>query len=269
MLGPVPSFCFLTADCTILVLMAVVGALMRIREEKMAKQRETEKMKRLRINRKLQRDAAFIQDVLRQFDLSKTQTLNFEEVRSWLLKIGSAKMRGKRGGKWSEEQAWKKIENEFPGASAGLAGLDVGPAPHHFASGDNRNSKSYTRISMANVQGNSRRCVDHCSKNLKSQKSLPISPLSMKRTVSDVSVSDEDVEWILMMVMERKEPGSFDMVAEEQGAAGVRNLELQPADFEFALHAWLGYIHCKPMLEEVRLIDQMKAPSRRFCLRGT
>ncbi len=237
----------------------MVGALMRIREEKLAKQKETEKMKKLRIKRKIQRDAAFIQDVLRQFDLSKTETLNFEEVRSWLLKIGSAKMRGKRGGKWSEEQAWKKIENEFPGVSAGLAGLDVGPAPHHFSSGENCNSKSFARISVANLQGNSRRSVDRSAKNLRSQKLLPISPPSMKRIVSDVSVSDDDVEWILMMVMERKEPGSFDRVVDEQGAAGVRKLELQPADFQFALHAWLGYIHCKPMLEEVGFPVQIKA----------
>ena len=233
--------------------MAVVGALMRIREEKLAKLRETEKMRKFRINRKIQRDAAFIQDVLRQFDLSKTETLNFEEVRSWLLKIGSAKMRGKRRGKWSEEQAWKKIENEFPGASAGLAELDgaSGPAPHHFSSGDERKSRSYARISTAKIKGNSRRSVDGSTKNLRSRKSLPISPASMKRIISDVSVSDDDVEWVLMMVMERKEQGSFDRVVEEQGAAGVRKLELQPADFEFALHSWLGYIHCKPMLEEV------------------
>ena len=81
----------------------------------------------------------------------------------------------------------------------------------------------------------------------------------MTRTISDVDVTDDDIQWVLMLVMERKEQGTFHRVVEEKGADGVRNLELQTSDFQFALHAWLGYIHCKPMLEEVRLFGEMKA----------
>ncbi len=64
--------------------------------------------------------AAFIQDILKRHNLSKTQTLKFEEVRSWLQVVVNAYI-----GTLPRNQASTLIEQSFPGTTAALATLHV------------------------------------------------------------------------------------------------------------------------------------------------
>ncbi len=62
--------------------------------------------------------ADFIKDILRRHNLSKTQTLKFEEVRSWLQMVGNAHV-----GSLPRSRANNLIDQNFPGTSAALATL--------------------------------------------------------------------------------------------------------------------------------------------------
>ncbi len=195
---------------TILVLpkqgMAVaVGLMMRGlgRREVTRKKMGKADVKRIRMRLVMDQDNAYIEDALRSFDINNTNTLDFEEVRSWLKRLGSSAIRSEEVSRLSEREAWKKFKSRFPGASDGLAALASWPRNH------------------------------------------------LSRPLKGITVTDDDVAWVLMMVMEQKEKGSFNRIVQEKGVAGLRELELAPSDFESALHAWLGYIHCKKMLEKV------------------
>ena len=63
-------------------------------------------------------NAAFVKDILKRHDLSNTQTLKFEEVRSWLQVVGNA-----QSGSLPRERANSLIEQNFPGTAVGLAVL--------------------------------------------------------------------------------------------------------------------------------------------------
>ncbi len=76
--------------------------------------------------------AAFIKDILKRHNLSKTQTLKFEEVRSWLQMVVNAYL-----GTLPRNQD-TLIEQNFPGTAAALATLnaevqspEVHPTLHH------------------------------------------------------------------------------------------------------------------------------------------
>jgi hypothetical protein len=63
-------------------------------------------------------------------------------------------------------------------------------------------------------------------------------------------VQDDEIEWIFMMAMDKKVKGTFQSEVVDKGV-DVKELELRPKDFEYALRAWLSYIHNKPLLDEV------------------
>ena len=67
----------------------------------------------------------------------------------------------------------------------------------------------------------------------------------------DWEVTDDEVKWIFMMVMDKKKEGSYQKFIDENGADAVLKLELPPADFERAFLAWRSYVHNKPLLEQV------------------
>ena len=227
----------------------VVAALMRIKEEEQREKREKERLKNLRLRRKFKKDAEFVRDVLRHFDMSKTETLNFEEVRSWLNFVGSAKVRSKRGNKYFEAKAWKELESEFPGFSSSMAELT--PPPHQFSANmkDNKNCHSHSRFPSSRRLGHQKFGLAVDSNTEKG----PETPAKLDGSmpITDIKIDDDEVVWVFMMVMEHKKEGSFRQIIEQKGPAGVRELQLLPADFEFALHSWMGYIYNKPMLEEV------------------
>ena len=159
------------------------------------------------------RDAAFIADVLRRYNLSKSKTLNFEEVRTWLKVLASA-----QAAPLNQNRARNELGNQFPGASTGLEVLL------------------------------------HCSE-------LRIGQSEKNQEEDSIEVSDDEVEWIFMIVMDKKQEGSYQRLVEERGAAAVRDLELPPSDFEYALRAWRSYIINKPTLEVVRIHDFHLSPA--------
>lgn len=158
------------------------------------------KQQRLLAQEKAKNEAMFVRDVLKRFDVSKTQTLRFEEVRAWLRFIANA-----QGHAISQDQAQMEMQQAFPGASAGLSFLD---------------QDSQQAPDVASIKG-------------------------------ERQVTDDEVEWIFMMVMDQKKEGSYQRFIDENGIDAVRDLELPPADFERALLAWRSYVHNKPLLEQV------------------
>ena len=83
---------------------------------------------------------------------------------------------------------------------------------------------------------------------------IALSELTVQATFSASTkshvVSDDEVEWIFMMAMDKNVKGTFQRNVVDAGRS-VKDLELQPKDFEYALRAWLSYIHNKPLLDEV------------------
>ena len=149
---------------------------------------------------KANNEAAFIKDILRRFDVSKTKTLRFEEIRAWLQFLANS-----QAVPVDQDLARDQLDVQFPGASVGLDILS--PVPN-----EPRHSDSNT---------------------------------------SECAVTDEEVEWILMLAMDRKEEGSYKRWIQAKGPDASKLLELPPADFECSLRAWRSYSQNKKLLTEV------------------
>jgi CRISPR/Cas system-associated endonuclease Cas3-HD len=150
---------------------------------------------------KAHNEAAFIKDILRRFDVSKTHTLRFEEVRRWLQFLADS-----QAVPVDQDVARDQLDVEFPGASVGLEILS--PA-------------------------------------------LPSKPHHSDAERSECRITDDEVEWILMLAMNRKEEGSYKRWIEVNGPDSAKLLELPPADFECSLRAWRSYSQNKRLLVEV------------------
>ena len=80
--------------------------------------RKNQERKREKAVEAAKNHAHFIKDIFKRHNLSKTQTLKFEEVRSWLQKVGNA-----HAGSLPRSQANNLMDQNFPGTSAALATL--------------------------------------------------------------------------------------------------------------------------------------------------
>jgi hypothetical protein len=158
------------------------------------------KRQRRQAQQKANNDANFVRDVLRRFDVSKTRTLRFEEVRAWLKFLADS-----QSNSVNPDQAQMEMMRAFPGASAGLSYFD------------------------------------------QDADTVP----DVKSPDGECEVTDDEVQWIFMMVMDKKEEGSYQRFIEDNGEDALQKLELPPADFERALMAWRSYVHNKPIIEQV------------------
>ncbi len=161
--------------------------------------------RRQQAQEKAYHEAAFINDILRRFDVSKSKTLKFEELRSWLNFLARS-----QGVPLDQDIARNELGFQFPGASAGLDVL----SPTDPANPKRSNNSSDEEI-------------------------------------SECGVTDDEVEWIFMLAMDRKEPGSYKRLLNEKGLGAAKLMELPPADFECSLRAWRSYVQNKRLLNEV------------------
>jgi hypothetical protein len=142
-------------------------------------------------------NAAFAKDILKRY--SKSDTLKFDQVRSWLQVVANSQIGTSRRAAGDDST----LEDRFPGSSVALSELVIE------------------------------------RENFSASKKL-------------YAVGDDEVEWVFMMAMDKKVKGTFQRDVIDQGV-DVKDLELRPKDFEYALRAWLSYIHNKPLLDEVML----------------
>eukprot|EP00291_Cryptomonas_curvata_P013901 CAMPEP_0172205392 /NCGR_PEP_ID=MMETSP1050-20130122/32582_1 /TAXON_ID=233186 /ORGANISM="Cryptomonas curvata, Strain CCAP979/52" /LENGTH=174 /DNA_ID=CAMNT_0012884249 /DNA_START=28 /DNA_END=549 /DNA_ORIENTATION=+ len=152
---------------------------------------------------KANNEAAFIKDILRRFDVSKTKTLRFEEIRAWLQFLANSQTVPV-----DQDLAKDQLDVQFPGASVGLDILSP---------------------------------------------TVPNEPNRSDSDKPECGVTDEEVEWILMLAMDRKEQGSYKRWIQDKGPDAAKLLELPPADFECSLRAWRSYSQNKRLLTEVML----------------
>jgi hypothetical protein len=177
--------------------------------------------RRQQAQEKANNEAAFIKDILRRFDVSKTKTLRFEEVRAWLQFLANS-----QAAPVDQDVARDQLDFQFPGASVGLDILSP---------------------------------------------TMPNEPDGSESDMSQCGITDDEVEWILMLAMDRKEAGSYKRWIEEKGPDAAKLLELPPADFECSLRAWRSYSQNKRLLNEVTKIaasfakrpPQLTAPAAR------
>ncbi len=80
--------------------------------------RKKQEFRRERAVEAAKNHADFVKDILKRHNLSKTQTLKFEEVRAWLQMVGDA-----HAGTVAHRQANDLIDQNFPGTTAALAAL--------------------------------------------------------------------------------------------------------------------------------------------------
>jgi hypothetical protein len=80
---------------------------------------------------------------------------------------------------------------------------------------------------------------------------IPNEPNRLDSDTSEGRVTDDEVEWILMLAMDRKEKGSYKRWIQEKGPDAAKLLELPPADFECSLRAWRSYAQNRRLLTEV------------------
>ena len=169
-----------------------MAAVVLIIKESQAREREV-------AAQRVKNDAAFAKDVLQRFNKSKSNTLNYEELRSWLKAILQSQMAV------STARARKEMEKAFPGSTSALMSL---PSSQR-----------------ASINGQFTLLDDQC----------------------DV-VTDDEVDWVIMMAMDKSEKGSFKRLVKEK-KINSKEIELHPCDFGGALQAWLCYIHNKPILK--------------------
>ena len=163
--------------------------------------KESQNREREQASKKAKEDAAFAKDVLTRFNRSKSKTLKYEELRSWLKSIAHSQS------SISTAHARKEMERAFPGSTSALLSLHT----------SNRDS----------IPG----------------------PVTFPDGEVDV-VTDDEVEWVIMMAMDKNEKGSFKRMVYEK-SNNVKDIELKPSEFGSALQAWLSYIHNKPTLKRV------------------
>jgi len=142
-------------------------------------------------------NAAFAKDILKRY--SKSDTLKFDQVRSWLQVVANSQIGTSRKAAGDDSA----LEDRFPGSSVALSELAIE------------------------------------REDFSASKKLYV-------------VDDDEVEWVFMMAMDKKVKGTFQREVIDNGV-DVKELELRPKDFEYALRAWLSYIHNRPLLDEVML----------------